>query len=59
LPEIEAGLRAALGHGDFNLSRHDHEPRQRFGVTVTSAQPFDLAALARLGSVPGAAHAAL
>lgn len=57
LPEIEAGLRAALGHGDFNLTRHDQERRQRFGVTVTSAQPFDLAVLARLGSVQSASLA--
>jgi hypothetical protein len=48
LPEIEAGLRAALGHGDFNVTRHNHERRQRFGVTVKSAQPFDLALLARV-----------
>jgi hypothetical protein len=48
LPEIEAGLRAALGHGEFNLTRHDHERRQRFGVTAKSAPPFDLAVLARL-----------
>jgi hypothetical protein len=46
LPEIEAGLRAVLGHGDFNLTRSNGERRQRFGVTVKSAQPFDLAALA-------------
>lgn len=59
LPEIEAGLRAVFGHGDFNLTRHDLERRQRFGVTVTSAQPFDLAVLARLGSAQGAALAAL
>ena len=45
-PEIEATLRALLGHGDFQLTRHDRESRQRFGVTVTSAKPFDLAALA-------------
>jgi len=48
-PEIEAGLRAALGHGDFTLTRHDRERRQRFGVTVKSAPPFELAVLARLG----------
>jgi hypothetical protein len=48
LPEIEAGLRAALGHGDFNLTRYDHERRRRFGVTVTSAPSFDLALLARM-----------
>jgi hypothetical protein len=46
LPEIEAGLRAALGHGDFALARHDRDPRQRFGVTITSNQPCDWAALA-------------
>lgn len=44
-PEIEAGLRALLAHGDFTLEAHDQEPRQRFGYTVTSAQPFDLAAV--------------
>lgn len=46
IPEIEAGLRAALGHGEFTLTRHDREPRKRFGVTVRSAKPLDLAALA-------------
>jgi hypothetical protein len=46
LPEIEAALRAVLGHGEFTLTRHDREPRQRFGVTVASSRPFDLAALA-------------
>lgn len=44
-PEIEAGLRALLGHDDFTLEAHDKEPRQRFGYTVTSAKPFDLAAV--------------
>ncbi len=46
LPGIESALRAVLGHGEFSLARHDREPRERFGVTVTSAKPFDLAALA-------------
>ena len=46
VPEIEAALRTILGHGDFKLTRHDRERRQRFGVTVKSAQPFDLAVLA-------------
>ena len=50
LPEIEASLRTIFGHGDFNLTRHDRERRQRFGVTVKSAQPFDLAVLASAGS---------
>jgi hypothetical protein len=49
LPEIEAGLRAVLGHGGFKLIRHDREPRQRFGATVKSAQPFDLALLSAAG----------
>jgi hypothetical protein len=46
LPEIEAGLRATLGHGDLKFTRHDRERRQRFGVTVESSRAFDLAALA-------------
>jgi hypothetical protein len=45
-PEITAALKGLLGHGDFKLARHDQEPRQRFGVTVTSAKPFDLAPVA-------------
>jgi hypothetical protein len=43
IPEIEAALRSVLGHGSFRLIRHDREPRERFGVTVKSAQPFALA----------------
>jgi len=46
LPEIEAGLRAALGHGEFVLTKHDREPRERFGITVKSARPVDWAAFA-------------
>jgi hypothetical protein len=46
IPEIEAGLRAALGHGDFKLTKHDKEPRKRFGVTVKSSKAFDFAARA-------------
>ena len=46
VPEIEAALRKILGHGEFTLTRHDREPRQRFGVTVKSAKPLDLAAVA-------------
>ena len=42
-PEIAAALKSLLGHGDFNLTRHDQEPRRRFGVTVRLAKPFDLA----------------
>jgi len=45
-PEIEGALRTALGHGDFKLTHPNQEARQRFGVTVVSARPFDLAALA-------------
>jgi len=50
LPEIETSLRAVLGHANFKLTRHDRDLRQRFGVTVESAQPFYLAALAGAGS---------
>jgi hypothetical protein len=46
IPEIEAGLRTVLGQGDFQFTRHDREPRERFGVTVKSSKPFNLAALA-------------
>ncbi|HWA86699.1 MAG TPA: hypothetical protein VG710_10780 [Opitutus sp.] len=46
LPEIAAALTGLLGTSDFTLTRHDAEPRHRFGVTVVTAQPFDLAALA-------------
>jgi hypothetical protein len=40
VPEIESALQAVLGHGEFRLTRHDREPRARFGVTVKSARPF-------------------
>jgi hypothetical protein len=46
VPEIEVALRTVLGHGNFTLTRHDREPRRRFGVTVKAAKPFELAALA-------------
>jgi len=45
-PEFEAALKDLLGHGDFSLAPLDSDPRRRFGVIVTSAAPFDLAALA-------------
>lgn len=46
LPEIEAALGQILSHRDFQLARHDQDPRRRFGVTLSSARPFDLSALA-------------
>jgi hypothetical protein len=46
IPEIQTALETTLGHGDFTLSRHDREPRRRFGLTVKSAKPFELAAIA-------------
>jgi hypothetical protein len=49
LPEIEAGVRTVLGHGDFTMAHHESDRRQRFGVTIKSAQPFDLAILAGAG----------
>jgi len=45
-PEITAALKDLFGHGDFALARHDREARQRFGVTVTFAKPFNLAPVA-------------
>jgi len=49
LPEIETSLRAVLDHGNFTVTRHDRDLRQRFGVTVKSGQPFDLVSLASSG----------
>ena len=49
LPGIEEDLRVVLGHGDFKLIRHDTERRQRFGVTLKSARPFDVVLLATSG----------
>jgi hypothetical protein len=43
VPTIEAALRSILGHGDFRLTRHDGEPRRRFGVSVASAREFAFA----------------
>lgn len=44
-PELEAFLQEVFGHTDFSMERCD-DPRRRFGVTVKSAKPFDLAAAA-------------
>jgi hypothetical protein len=44
-PEFKNALKTLLGHGDFKFARHDREPRQRFGVTVTSAKAFDFSAV--------------
>jgi hypothetical protein len=52
LPEIEIALRAILGHSEFRMTRHDRDPRRRFGVTLFSARPFDLAALAGSAGQP-------
>jgi hypothetical protein len=56
LPEIEAAVGAALGHGGFKLTPHDREPRQRFGVSVKSSRPFDLGVLAGSGWREVAVH---
>ena len=48
-PELEAFLRKALGHGDFTLE-HQSDPRRLFRVTVKTATPFDLAAIAGAGA---------
>jgi hypothetical protein len=42
IPGIEAALRSVLGHGNFSLTRHDRDLRERFGVTVTCARAFAL-----------------
>ncbi|MSU70130.1 MAG: hypothetical protein EXS39_05020 [Opitutaceae bacterium] len=46
LPEIETALKSLLGHSEFKITRHDQEPRQRFGVTVKAGKPFSLEKLA-------------
>ncbi len=40
-PELETFLAGALGHNDFTLEHHA-DSRQRFGVAVKAANPFDL-----------------
>jgi len=42
IPEIEAALKSLLGSGDFQLTRHDREPRERFGVGVKCGKAFGL-----------------
>lgn len=41
-PALRAALEHLLGHGEFTFTRHNREPRQRCGVTVTTARPFVL-----------------
>lgn len=41
--ELESFLTATFGHDDFTME-HRADPRQRFGVTVTAANPFELPA---------------
>ena len=43
-PELDSFLTTALGHNNFALAHHA-DPRQRFGVTVKTAEPFDLSQL--------------
>ncbi len=42
IPGLEGALRSLLGHGEFVLTRQHRDPRQRFGVMVKSARPFEL-----------------
>lgn len=42
-PEIVNALKTLLGHDAFALSRHDRDPRQRCGFSVTGADAFQLA----------------
>jgi hypothetical protein len=44
-PELEATVKALLGHGNFSLAQLDSDPRRRFGVLVKSTVPFELATL--------------
>ena len=43
-PVLESFFSALFGHSDFTITA-ESDPRRRFGVTVTSSPPFDLAAL--------------
>jgi len=45
-PELEAAVKALLGHGNFSLAQLDSDPRRRFGVLVKSSVPFELSTLA-------------
>ncbi len=49
-PELHAFFEGAFGHDAFTM-KHNDDPRSRFGVSVTLAQPFDpvtvLASLSR------------
>ena len=42
-PELESFLQNLLGHDEFDMV-HRGDPRSLFGVTITSAQPFELTA---------------
>jgi hypothetical protein len=44
-PEIEAFLGDLLGHNDFAIQQTSTDPRCRFGVKVTTNQPFELSTL--------------
>jgi hypothetical protein len=46
LPEIETALKSVFGHKDFRTTRHDADPRRRFGLTIECSTPFDLGTLA-------------
>ena len=45
-PELESFLQTVLGHDDFQMEHHS-DPRSRFGITIQSARPFDLASMLR------------
>ena len=46
MPEIEAALASLFNQTGFHLTRHDHERRERFGVSAKMARPFEFGALA-------------
>jgi hypothetical protein len=41
-PVIQAFAREVLGHDAVTIAPHDADRRRRFGVTVTSSEPFEL-----------------
>jgi hypothetical protein len=47
VPELRTIIAGLVGHDGVQVGAHDADPRRRFGVTITTARPFDLDALAR------------
>ena len=45
IPEIEAAFHSLFGQTGIRLTRHDQEPRERFGVSARLPKPFEFGAL--------------